>query len=167
MWLLYGIQPKGARLSTEPGVCKGKAHKPQHLGIAGRRVLVSRKWSGKTLTDHARERAEFVRQLLERAHVRPGYAVDDGPYRVGEDPAWGSRPAVAARAAAGRDRRTTTLEGRLPRGPSAGRYVARSFGNSGGSVTKEERLTVAEVCAELRIARSTFYEWRAKHRAPR
>ncbi len=26
---------------------------------------------------------------------------------------------------------------------------------------------MAEVCAELRIARSTFYEWRAKHRAPR
>jgi excisionase family DNA binding protein len=34
-------------------------------------------------------------------------------------------------------------------------------------VTREERLTVAEVCAELRIARSTFYEWRAKHRGPR
>jgi len=30
-----------------------------------------------------------------------------------------------------------------------------------------ERLTVAEVCAELRISRSTFYEWRAKGRAPR
>ena len=30
-----------------------------------------------------------------------------------------------------------------------------------------DRLTVAEVCAELRIARSTFYEWRAKGRAPR
>ena len=30
-----------------------------------------------------------------------------------------------------------------------------------------ERLTVAEVCAELRIARSTFYEWRAEGRAPR
>lgn len=28
-------------------------------------------------------------------------------------------------------------------------------------------LTVAEVCAELRISRSTFYEWRTKHRAPR
>ena len=26
---------------------------------------------------------------------------------------------------------------------------------------------MAEVCAELRIARSTFYEWRAKHRGPR
>ena len=30
-----------------------------------------------------------------------------------------------------------------------------------------ERLTLSEVCAELRIARSTFYDWRAKGRAPR
>ena len=49
IWLLYGIQPKGARHSLTPGRCKGKAHKPEHLGIAGRRVLVSRKWSNKTL----------------------------------------------------------------------------------------------------------------------
>ncbi|MGH3567055.1 MAG: helix-turn-helix transcriptional regulator [Pseudonocardia sp.] len=29
------------------------------------------------------------------------------------------------------------------------------------------RLTVQDLCAELGIARSTFYEWRAKGRAPR
>ncbi|MEV4248729.1 helix-turn-helix domain-containing protein [Streptosporangium canum] len=28
-------------------------------------------------------------------------------------------------------------------------------------------LTVAEFCAELEISRSTFYDWRAKHRAPK
>ncbi|MGW7065991.1 helix-turn-helix transcriptional regulator [Streptomyces sp. NPDC054855] len=28
-------------------------------------------------------------------------------------------------------------------------------------------LTLAEVCEELRISRSTFYDWRAKRRAPR
>jgi hypothetical protein len=49
VWLLYGIQPHGARHSMTPGRCKGKAHPPEHLGIAGRRVLVSRKWSNKTL----------------------------------------------------------------------------------------------------------------------
>jgi Replication initiator protein, pSAM2 len=49
IWLLYGIQPKGARHSMTPGRCKGNAHKLEHLGIAGRRVLVSRKWSNKTL----------------------------------------------------------------------------------------------------------------------
>ena len=30
-----------------------------------------------------------------------------------------------------------------------------------------EKLTLAEVCAELRIERSTFYDWRAKGRAPK
>jgi hypothetical protein len=49
VWLLYGIQPKGVRHSMTPGHCKGKAHKAEHLGIAGRRILVSRKWSNKTL----------------------------------------------------------------------------------------------------------------------
>ena len=27
-------------------------------------------------------------------------------------------------------------------------------------------MTVAEVCAELGVARSTFYDWRATHKAP-
>jgi hypothetical protein len=80
VWLLYGVQPKGARLSTSPGGCKGKAHRPEHLGIAGRRVLVSRKWSNKSLSDHRAERAQFVRQLLDKAGVQPAYAVDDGPF---------------------------------------------------------------------------------------
>jgi hypothetical protein len=69
VWLLYGIQPHGARHSMIPGRCKGKAHKPEHLGIAGRRVLVSRKWSNKTLNDHRAERGAFVRQLLEQAGI--------------------------------------------------------------------------------------------------
>jgi predicted DNA-binding transcriptional regulator AlpA len=29
------------------------------------------------------------------------------------------------------------------------------------------RLTIADVCTDLGISRSTFYEWRAKGRAPR
>ena len=61
-------------------IAKGKAHKPEHLGIAGRRVLVSRKWSNKSLSDHRAERTAFVRQLLDRAGVQPAYAVDDGPF---------------------------------------------------------------------------------------
>jgi hypothetical protein len=47
-WLRYGIQPKNARPGLVPGACKGKAHRREYLGYAGRRVLVSRKWSGKT-----------------------------------------------------------------------------------------------------------------------
>ncbi|WP_367135865.1 helix-turn-helix transcriptional regulator [Saccharothrix sp. HUAS TT1] len=29
------------------------------------------------------------------------------------------------------------------------------------------RLTVADVCADLEISRSTFYDWRAKKRGPK
>ncbi|MFG2425796.1 helix-turn-helix transcriptional regulator [Streptomyces sp. NPDC048448] len=33
--------------------------------------------------------------------------------------------------------------------------------------SRDEKLTLAEVCEELKISRSTFYDWRAKRRAPR
>ncbi|MFF1638400.1 helix-turn-helix transcriptional regulator [Streptomyces sp. NPDC058246] len=33
--------------------------------------------------------------------------------------------------------------------------------------SRDEKLTLAEVCVELKISRSTFYDWRAKRRAPR
>ena len=35
------------------------------------------------------------------------------------------------------------------------------------SRTTRTRLTIADVCADLGVSRSTFYEWRAKGRAPR
>jgi hypothetical protein len=47
-----------------PGCCKGKAHRREHLGYGGRRVLVSRKWSGKTLTDHKHDRRAWVLATL-------------------------------------------------------------------------------------------------------
>ncbi|MFI5583756.1 replication initiator [Amycolatopsis sp. NPDC051758] len=64
VWLLYGIQPKGAGSKTTPGHCKGRAHRRITLGLPGRRVLVSRKWSGKTLDDHKADRKAFVTQAL-------------------------------------------------------------------------------------------------------
>ncbi|GAA3110695.1 hypothetical protein GCM10017600_78140 [Streptosporangium carneum] len=63
-WLRYGIQPKGAKAGMTPGRCKGKAHKAEHLGYAGRRVLVSRKWSNKTLHDHKADRRAWVLDML-------------------------------------------------------------------------------------------------------
>ena len=63
-WLRYGIQPKNARPGLVPGCCKGKAHDADHLGYAGRRVLVSRKWSGKTLADHRADRREWLLSTL-------------------------------------------------------------------------------------------------------
>jgi hypothetical protein len=108
VWLLYGIQPKGARYSMTPGHCKGKAHQPDHLGIAGRRVLVSRKWSNKTLDDHRNERSEFVRQLLERAGIQPAHGPGDGPYQwertAPADPDVPPRPVLLLRAVAERQR---------------------------------------------------------------
>jgi hypothetical protein len=69
VWLRYGIVPKGANSKTWPGRCKGKAHRRNTLGVPGRRVLVSRKWTGKTLPDHRADREEFVRQLLADAGI--------------------------------------------------------------------------------------------------
>lgn len=34
-------------------------------------------------------------------------------------------------------------------------------------MASNKRLTVDEICADLEISRSTFYEWRAKGKAPR
>ncbi|MGH3671758.1 MAG: replication initiator [Pseudonocardiaceae bacterium] len=99
---------KGARYSMTPGHCKGKAHKPEHLGIGGRRVLVSRKWSNKTLDDHRAERSEFVRQLLDAAGIHPTHAPEDGPYQWERtapcDPDVPSRPVLLLHAIAERQR---------------------------------------------------------------
>lgn len=66
-WLRYGVQPKGAKAGMAPGRCRSKAHKPEHLGYAGRRVLVSRKWSNKTLAEHKQDRRTWVLEALGQA----------------------------------------------------------------------------------------------------
>ncbi|OLT29472.1 replication initiation protein [Nocardiopsis sp. CNR-923] len=63
-WLRYGVQPDQAKAGLRPGFCKSKAHRREHLGYAGRRVLVSRKWSGKTLADHKADRLAWVLDAL-------------------------------------------------------------------------------------------------------
>ena len=63
-WLRYSIQPKNARPGLVPGACKGKAHRPEHCGYAGRRVLTSRRWSGKTLKDHRGDRKAWIIETL-------------------------------------------------------------------------------------------------------
>jgi hypothetical protein len=63
-WLRYGIQPRKARPNLRPGCCRAKAHKPTHLGYGGRRVLVSRKWTGKDLADHRYDRRVHVLAVL-------------------------------------------------------------------------------------------------------
>jgi hypothetical protein len=63
-WLRYGVQPKNPKPNMRPGACKGKAHRREYLGYAGRRVLVSRKWSGKTLADHRADRKNWLTETL-------------------------------------------------------------------------------------------------------
>jgi hypothetical protein len=63
-WLLYGVQPRKAHARLQPGRCKGKTHQRATLGIGGRRILVSRDWSGKTLADHRADAKAWVRALL-------------------------------------------------------------------------------------------------------
>jgi hypothetical protein len=68
-WIRYGIQPKDAGPGLIPGQCSSKAHDREHLGLGGRRVLVSRQWSGKTLSQHRADRAAVVRQVLTEAGI--------------------------------------------------------------------------------------------------
>ncbi|SFR21989.1 hypothetical protein SAMN04488564_10625 [Lentzea waywayandensis] len=69
VWLAYGVQPKGAHSRMAPGRCRSKAHRRETLGLPGRRVLVSRRWSGKTLAEHKSDRAAFVKEALAAAGI--------------------------------------------------------------------------------------------------
>jgi hypothetical protein len=71
-WLRYGIQPEGAKDGQRAGFCRGKVHQPDTLGLGGRRVLVSRSWSGKTLADH-----RYDQQLWVRNHLAVARGLDD------------------------------------------------------------------------------------------
>jgi excisionase family DNA binding protein len=64
------------------------------------------------------------------------------------------------RPAGPRTRRPRTAADRVPAHPN-------TFGPEMGRAVSREQLTIAELCAELKISRSTFYDWRAKGRAPR
>ncbi len=68
-WLRHGIQPKDPGPGLIPGACPSKAHDRDNLGLGGRRVLVSRHWSGKTLNQHKADRAAVVRAVLTEAGI--------------------------------------------------------------------------------------------------
>jgi hypothetical protein len=70
-WLRYGIQPRNANAEQHTAVCEGRAHSRDHLGLGGRRVQVSRHWSGKTLAGHRADRAAVVRTVLAAAGIAP------------------------------------------------------------------------------------------------
>jgi hypothetical protein len=80
VWLLYGIVPQGATARTQPGRCKSRAHRRSTLGLPGRRVLTSQRWTGKTLGDHRSERLEFVHRALAAVGIDTP-APEPGRYR--------------------------------------------------------------------------------------
>ncbi|MEU1204021.1 replication initiator [Nocardia sp. NPDC005825] len=88
VWLRYGIVPRGAKAKTQPGRCKGRAHRRDTLGLRGRRVLVSRRWSNKTLPDHKADRIEFVRQVLAAVGIAKAEQAQQWTVRLvrSEDP---------------------------------------------------------------------------------
>lgn len=59
-WLRYGVQPRKAKPGLRAGWCRKKAHSPDRMGYGGRRVLVSRKWSGKTLAGYKADRRAWA-----------------------------------------------------------------------------------------------------------
>ncbi len=76
-WLRHGIQPHTPGPGLVPGRCPSPAHDRDHLGCGGRRVLVSRGWTGKTLTDHRADRRAVVHAALTAAGITP-----DDPHRM-------------------------------------------------------------------------------------
>jgi hypothetical protein len=70
-WLRYGITPRNPRPGLIPGLCNGKAHRAEHVGYAGRRVLTSRRWSGKTLDDHRGDRKAWLTAMLDLPATDP------------------------------------------------------------------------------------------------
>ena len=68
-WLRYGVQPRHAGPGLRAGWCPSKAHDRESLSLGGRRVLVSRQWSGKTLRQHQADRADVVRETLLSAGI--------------------------------------------------------------------------------------------------
>lgn len=77
-WLLHGITPDNPKPGMVPGQCRGKAHKRENLGYGGRRCLVSRRWSGKTLTEHRGERRAHVLKVLGAVGATAEHVTGDG-----------------------------------------------------------------------------------------
>src|SRR6185437_3983557 len=91
------IQPKHPRPGMRPGCCKRKAHRADHLGYGGRRVLVSRKWSGKTLVDHKADRRAHVLATLAAAGIQPETSAETVAEYVWEKASADQVPSLPAR----------------------------------------------------------------------
>ena len=150
-WLRYGVTPRNPREGLRPGRCTGKAHRREYLGYAGRRVLVSRKWSGKSLADHRADRKAWLLETLGLS------ATDPSPLHLGARHPRRSRSHATGSAAAACRRRPPALARRAHPGQSESQRPGHTeiFRQPGGPHDRPRRdtpadrlLTVAEA-AEL------------------
>ena len=63
--------PRTPGPAWSPAAARARPTTPDHLGHAGRRVLASRKWSGKTLADHRADRKEWLLETLGLSATDP------------------------------------------------------------------------------------------------
>jgi hypothetical protein len=109
VWLLYGIQPKVARLSTVPGVCKGKAHRPEHQHRRPPRPRLPQ------VVQQDARRPPRVRSATPDQRRSPARLCRRRrPLRMGTHAPRRPRRPLPAGAPAARDLRTAAMEGRLP-----------------------------------------------------
>ena len=73
---------------------------------------------------------------------------------------WHQTAKPSARAA--HSRQPASRTGARPSWPAP-----RPSSATGPGIDPNEKLTVGELCAELKVSRSTFYDWRQKRRGPR
>lgn len=66
-----------------------------------------------------------------------------------------------------RPTRADISSSRLRRTTTVSTTAASTSLRAGSSAPSRARLTIAEICVDLGVSRSTFYDWRAKGRAPR
>ena len=161
-WLRYGIQPKNARKGLRPGACKGKAHRREYLGYAGRRVLTSRKWSGKTLADHRAERKAWLTEMLGLPATDPARYT----WQLVEPGDQDHMPAGQRLLHVVADR-MHWLQALDQARRRAARTTRRSFGNREGSVMSSQHgddqvsrllYRVADAAVALSLSRAKVYE---------
>ena len=84
-WLRFGVEPEMPEPGMGPGRCPAAAHDRENVGLGGRRVLVSRAWTGKTLHQHRADRRAVITAVLESAGVTADEADRLGAQQVMPD----------------------------------------------------------------------------------
>ena len=143
VWLLYGIQPKGANSRTTPGHCKGTGAPADHARPA--------RSAGARLAQVVGEdpgRPQGRPESLRAGHARGGRDRQTGaghlPADLAQSPTRRPGRTTPRPPAHARDRRTHHLASRVRPGATRGRRSAwrfRNFGNSTSSLTRGNEWT--------------------------